>query len=167
MWYLNDAHLELRGPKCVKNISIMILHSNRQPEPLIRGRKDPCHHVVYAKISACHLNAAAEINTHQTSQCFFSNHLFNFGSPWKLYSQFPVCSWKQEWHPAWSAVCILQGLTWCAFGEGVLHTSVVTKGYFIHFFLLQYGLSSLASTRHFQSERYRSLDIVCFSYHSL
>jgi len=57
LWRLNDAQLVLRGPKCAKKI-------------LIQGRMDPCCHVVDTKFWPYHPNVTAEIETHQTRQCF-------------------------------------------------------------------------------------------------
>jgi len=46
-------------------------------------------------------------------------------------SHTPVLSW-QERHPVWSSAAVahlLQGSTYCAFRDGILHTLVVTSGY--------------------------------------
>ncbi len=83
-WRLNDAQLVLRGPKCAKKISPTPLHHHHQPEPLRQGRMDPCFHVLYAKFWPYHLNAAAEIETHQTRQHFYNLLLSNFGEPVRI-----------------------------------------------------------------------------------
>ncbi len=49
----------------------------------------------------------------------------------ELYTQFPVLSWP-EWHPVWPSAAVahlLQGLTCCAFRDGILHILVVTSDY--------------------------------------
>ncbi len=78
LWSLNNAQLVLRGPKCVKKISPTPLHLHHQPEPLRQGRMDPCFHVLYAKFWPCHLNVAAEIETHHRRQRFSNLVLSNF-----------------------------------------------------------------------------------------
>ncbi len=57
------------GTKCAKKISPTPLH-HHQLELLRQGRMDPCFHVLYAKFWPYHLNVAAEIETHQTSNVF-------------------------------------------------------------------------------------------------
>ncbi len=81
LWRLNNAQLILTGPKCVKKISPTPLHLHHQPEPLRQGRMDPCFHVLYTKFWPYHLNIAAEIETHQTMQCFSNLLLSNFVEP--------------------------------------------------------------------------------------
>ncbi len=81
-----------------------------------------------------HLNVAAEIETHQTRQCFSNLLLSNFCvSVWIVIS----VSW-QERHPVWSSTAVahlLQGSTCCVFRDGILHTLVVTSGYFSYCFI--------------------------------
>ncbi len=86
----------------------------------------------YAKFWPYHLNVAAEIETHQTRQRFSNLYFSNFGEPVRIVASFPVLSW-QERHPVWSSAAeahLLQGSTCCAFRDGILHTLVVTSGYF-------------------------------------
>ncbi len=76
----------------------------------------------------------------------------------ELYPPFPVLIW-QEQHPVWSSAAVahlLQGLTCCAFRDGILHILVVTSGYLSYCCLLS-SLTSLSillwpltSTRHFR-----------------
>ncbi len=68
------------GTKCAKKISPTPLHPH-QPEPLRQGRMDPRFNVLYTKVWPYHLNVAAEIETHQTRQCFYNLLLSNFGDP--------------------------------------------------------------------------------------
>ncbi len=82
MWRLNDAQLVLRGPKCAKiYIPPHHLHHHQQSELLRHGRMDPCFHVLYTKFWPYNLNGAAEIETHQTRQCFSNLLLSNFSEP--------------------------------------------------------------------------------------
>ncbi len=78
--FINYDQLVLKGPKCAKNISTTPLH-HQQPEPLRQGRMDPCFRVLYAKFWPYHLNVAAEIETHQTRQCFYNLLLSSFVDP--------------------------------------------------------------------------------------
>jgi len=77
---INDAQLVLRGQKCAKKTSP---HTIIPPPPAWTNDKrqdGSMHHVVYPKFGSYHLNAAAEIKTHQTIH--FSNPLLsNFGEP--------------------------------------------------------------------------------------
>ncbi len=119
------------GTKCAKKISPTPLHHHHESEPLRQGRMDPCFHVLYATFWPYHLNVAAEIETHQTRQCFYNLLLSNFGEPVRIIASFPVLNW-QERHPVWSSAAVahlLQGLTCCVFRDGILHTLVVTSGY--------------------------------------
>ncbi len=71
-------------------------------------------------------------NRDPSDQATFSNLLLsNFGEPVQIVAL--VLSW-QERHPVWSSAAVvhlLQGLTCCAFRDGILHTLVVTSGYLI------------------------------------
>ncbi len=83
LWCFNNAKLVQSVPR---KISSTPLQHQHQPEPLRQGRMDPCFHVLYAKFWPYHLNVAAEIETHQTSQCFPSS-IVNFGEPvWNVAS---------------------------------------------------------------------------------
>ncbi len=84
LWRLNNTQMAIRGQKCAKNISPTPLHHHHQPEPLSQDRMDPCFHVLYAKFWPYHLNAAAEIETHQTRQRFSNLLLSNFGEPVRI-----------------------------------------------------------------------------------
>ncbi len=135
LWHLNNAQLVLRGPKCAKKISPTPLHHQYQPEPLRRGRMDPCFHVRYAKFWPYHLNVTAEIETHQTRQRF-SNLLLS--RLWwvlcELYPPFPVLNW-QERHPVWSSAAVAHLLQ----GSNVL---CVQRWYSAYPWLLQSGYLS-------------------------
>ncbi len=68
----------------------------------------------------------------QSSIVFFSNLLLSHFGELVRKPSFAVLSW-QERHPVWSSAAVahlLQGLTCCAFRDGILHTLVVTSGYF-------------------------------------
>ncbi|XDV12933.1 hypothetical protein PO909_001479 [Leuciscus waleckii] len=64
-----------------------------------------------------------------------------------------------------------QGCACCGFTNALLHTSVVTSGYFSQscssISLNQSAHSPLASTRHFRPQDCRILDVFPFSHHSL
>ncbi len=67
---------------------------------------------------------------------------------------------------------LLQGLTCCAFRDGILHTLVVMSGHLSYCCLssltiLPILLWPLTSTRPFHPHNCCSLDIFCFSHHSL
>ncbi len=133
--------------------------------------KAGCFNVLYTKVWPYHLNVAAEIKTHQTRQCFPIFYCPILVSLCEL--KFPVLSW-QERHPEWSSAAgahLLQGLTCCAFRDGILHTLVVTSGYFSYcctsIISNQSAYSPLTSTRYFHSHNCRSPDIFSFLDHSL
>ncbi len=89
----------------------------------------------------------------------------------ELYPPFPVLSW-QERHPVWSSAAVahlLQGSMCCVFRDSILHTLVVTSGYFFLSSLtsLPILLWPLTSTMHLRPHNCRSLDIFYFSDHSL
>ncbi len=162
-----------KEPKvCQENILTPLHH--HQPEPLRQGRMDPSFDVLYAKFWPYHLNVAAVIETRQTRQRFSNLLWSNFGEPvWIVASVLLVLSW-QERHPVWSSAAVahlLQGSMCCAFRDGILYTLVVTSGYLSYCCLSvisnQSANSSLTSTRHFHPHNCRSLDIFCFSDHSL
>ncbi len=116
-----------KGPKVCPKISPTPLHHHHQPEPLRRGRMDPCFHVLYTKFWPYHLNFAAEIETHQTRERFPNLLWSNFGEPVLILASV-FCSW-QERHPVWSSAAVshlLQGLTCCAFRDDILHNLVVS-----------------------------------------
>ncbi len=153
-----------KGPKvCQENIP----HTITPPPPAwtVETRQDPCFHVLYAKFWPYHLNVAAEIETHQTRQCFYNLLLSNFGDPvWIV----PVFSW-QERHPVWSSAVVahlLQGSMCCAFRDDILHSLVVTSDYLSYCCLsIIFNPSAhfpLTSTRHFRPHNCRSLDIFFF-----
>lgn len=81
----------------------------------------------FAKFGPYHLNVAAETDNRQ----HVSNLLFsNFGKPVQTVAQ--VFS-RQEWDPMWSSVDaahLLQSSKCCAFKDALLHSLVVTSGYF-------------------------------------
>ncbi len=86
---------------------------------------------LYAKFWPYHLNVAAEIETHQTSNVFPIFYCPILVSLCELLPPFPVLSW-QERHSVWSSAAVahlLQGSMCCAFRDGILLTLVVTSGY--------------------------------------
>ncbi len=158
-----------KGPKvCQENIPQPL---NHQPKLLRQGRMDPCFHVIYAKFWPYHLNVAAEIETHQTRQLFSNLLLSNSDEPvWIVAS---VSCW-QERHPVWSSAAaahLLQGSTYFALRDGILHTLVVMSGYLSYCCLSIISNQSahypLTSTRHFRPFNCHSLDIFSFSDPSL
>jgi len=141
LWHLNDARLVLRGPQCGKKISLTPLH-HHQPETFIQGRMDPYLYVVYAKFWPYHLNVSAEIQTHQTRQCF----CFFFVQFW------------------WARVNYSLSFLFLADRSG--SQCVVIIWVTVAFLSSWNGLAilvwPLASTRHFCPENCCSLDIFSF-----
>jgi len=80
-----------------------------------------------------HLNVSTEIENHQTRQHFSSLQLSNFGELLQ-FSLFFICS-GDEWYPVGSSAAVVvphppQDCACCGFPNALLHTSVVTSGYF-------------------------------------
>jgi len=74
-----------------------------------------------------------EIETHQTRQHFSSLQLSNFG---ELLYLFPIFS-GNEWYPVGSSAVVAhlpQGCACSGFTNSLLHTSIVTSGYFSQIF---------------------------------
>ncbi len=76
----------------------------------------------------------------------------------ELYPPFPVLRW-QERHPVWSSAAgahLFQGSTCCAFRDCILHTMVVTSGYFSYWLLPFYHLYPVCP---FSSDLWHQQDI--------
>ncbi len=161
---------------CQENTPLTLHHHHRhQPELLRQDMMDPCFHVLYAKFWPNHLNAA-EIETHQTRQCFFNLLLSSFGeSVWIVSSV--CCSYLTGaapgvvfccWSPSASGFDVLCVQRWYSADLGCNELLFEVTVYFLSSLTsLSILLWPLTSTRHFRPHNCRSLDIFSFSDHSL